>query len=209
MENRKDNLKNFIFRNLPRLTKRVNCVFRYFGGLPEAPQLPPGLSWDYASADLIERMFNKGFRKRVLKGLLLRGVMGIIIHDGRQWVAHGFVSPPGITQPQHLPQKMVKDFWWFFFMHTRTAYRHRGLQKCCISLRLLLVDKYKGQLEAAMVDTDINNVPAKKGIRSSGFKPNGIVTTLYLLLPKIGPRVIWWSWDKDRKHPAMDDLIRG
>lgn len=199
-------MKSIIRKILPRISKRVNTIYRYAGVQPEEPGLPPGLEWDVASAVLIKRVFS-GDEPRcgALIKLLQRGAQGIIIHDGCEWAAHGFISPPGIALPRHLHANIVQAFWWFFYMHTRPEWRRKGLQKACIQLGIGLVHKLFGQSDLIMSDTSINNIPSRRAFLRTGFEPAGIIRVQELRLPKLGIYPLYSRWSEGENHGGLPE----
>ena len=196
-------MKKIILRAVPRLKKRVSLVYSYKGKVIDEPNLPTGLKWDVATIELIGQLMGNDEKRGVrLKKLIRQGAKGVIIHDGESWAAHGFFSPPGVALPEHLPVKIVKNYWWLFNMHTRIGCRGQGLQKCCNRIRFQLINELNGSGHI-MTDTGLYNIPARKGFISTGFSPKGFIYTIRLKLPKIGSKLIFWRWVRNGEHPKI------
>lgn len=187
---------------LPRLEKRVSCIYKFSGEMPDLSDIEKTIVWERASIDLIDRAFkNSPKRAKVLKKLLAEGAIGIIILDGNQWLAHGFISPPGVALPKHLPSRIVLKYWWMFYMHTRPAFRGQGLQKKAILLRLKEIHEAESEIKDIMTDINIKNIPSRKAFNRIGFKPAGVSTSVQLYFPRFGSKTLWWRWDKNKAHP--------
>jgi len=197
-------LKDLIAKSVQRVAWRESVVYRYAGILPEEPDLPRNLQWDQATQELIDAvMADAGSRRDALKRLLAQGSHGIIIHNGRHWAAHGFFSPPGVRLPKHMPNNLVREPWWLFYMHTHPDWRRRGLQKACVRLKIRYIFDLGGNPNKIMVDTGLDNVPARKGFLRTGFEPAGVIRTLELRVPKLGTRLLYINWNPGESHKEI------
>lgn len=197
-------MKDIITRALPRINRRVNTVFRCRDIQPEIPPLPLGLQWEVASVELIEQVFpGDKQRSRALLNLLRKGARGIIIHDGQHWAAHGFISPPGVALPGHLPANIVQAYWWFFYMHTCPHWRRKGLQKACINLGIKHKKESGGNLNEVLSDTGVDNLPSRKAFLRTGFEPTGIIRVRGLRLPRLGTYPLYYRWDEEESHGRL------
>jgi RimJ/RimL family protein N-acetyltransferase len=179
-------------------------LYRFGDALPQAPDLPPGLYWEHATYELVDRVVDNTERRRVsLQALLAQGARGIIIHDGKQWAAHDFFSPPGIKLPHHLPGNVVRDAWWLFYMHTHPKWRRQGLQKACIKLKIRLIQELGGRVGETIIDADAGNIVSHRAIVRTGFEPAGVLRTLELLLPKLGTFVLHAKWSREEPHGGI------
>ena len=189
---------------LPRFKKKINCVYQNTGKLTDQLELNSIYVWEQASPDLIERVFKDVPKKKdALKKLLNEGAKGVIIFDGLQWVAHGFISPPGVALPEHLPIKVVKNHWWLFYMHTRESYRGRGLQKLCTRIRMQIINKNRKNHEQIFTDIGLNNIASRRCFIRNRFAEKGLIVNYNLYLPKVRPITIWFRWDKNKAHPKL------
>lgn len=197
-------MKQSLKRFFPKLRKRTNVIYRFSGNMPYPPNLPPGLYWEPASEALLDLVMSDDHsRCEALKGLLAQGAQGIIIHDGERWAAHGFISPPGISLPHHIPKRIVSEPWWLFYMHTSKEWRRRGLQKACIKLKLRFINQLAGRIDMVMTDTGEDNMPSRKGFITTGFVPAGVVRSLELHVPKHGIVLLHAKWNRTELHKEL------
>jgi RimJ/RimL family protein N-acetyltransferase len=91
--------------------------------------------------------------------------------------------------------------YWIFYCRTKEKYQGRGLYKASICL-LANWAREKDPSARVYIDTSPENIPARRAIRSAGFAPRGVITTLNLQLPKI-QFLLWGYWDKNASHPKL------
>lgn len=143
-------------------------------------------------------------RERMLAAYLERGYTGLLVRNGSDAVAFGWLSEPSQAGPFHLAETIQRlPNYWIFNCWTAPAARGRGLFK--VILAALCKEaraRMKGPPEAVFIDTTAGNLPARRAILASGFQPAGVVTTCILGVP----RVRWWKWsrwDSGRLHPQL------
>lgn len=186
--------------------KRFQMIYKFQCVLPPSPKLHNGLYWTIASEYSINCFIrNDNLRAITLNRLIKSGASGIILHDGDEWVAHGFVAPGNSRMPQHIPRGVRKEMGnVIFYMHTRLEWRGKGLQKACISLILhSLIPNHHFSQVIAYTDVNVSNTISRKAFQSTGFKPCGTLRSVELRLPKIGS-LAFGHWMKDAPHPPMD-----
>lgn len=187
---------------IPHFYKRTSLIYCYSEKSLLNQNTLDHYWWTSATHETVNYFFSKDEeRKNSLFRIMKKGAIGVIIHDQDQWLAHGFIAPPGTKVIDHLPCKMTFNNWWFFYMHTKKEYRGQGLQKLCLSLRLNMVKNLAKTSPSIMVDTGINNVPSQKALLRAGFKPYGVLRVTNMKIPKIGNKVVYFNWQQNEKHP--------
>jgi len=192
-----------IIRRLKKVVK-TNLVYVYDSEFPSDVSLPDGLTWDYATPELIEKYFNQDEKKaKKFRLFLKKECIGVIIHNDDEWVNHGWMMTPNSTYvPLHLPRWVKKlESYWFFHDHTKFEFRGNGFHKLSMKIRLNLI-KQKSNINYPIYTDTSPNKFSRFSIESVGFEPAGKITTIRLGHPKI--KVVGFGrWDKKASHPSL------
>jgi len=166
--------------------------------------LPTGMEWTRATRDSVVRFFRDDpRRKKTFSRFIDKGYYGVIIYHGAEWVNYGWMSTPNTFGPPHLPPGLrQRPVYWLFYAHTAPTYRGRGLHRYGMKLRIAHAFNITENAKI-YTDTTADNVASRKGIRSVGFEPKGIIDTHELRISRVKPWV-WGSWDVDANHPRLD-----
>lgn len=194
--------------NFSHIIKFKNpVVYKYQGGVPDDIIILDGLNWVMATNENIERYFSKSNQsmKSKLKNFLKMGAYGIIIHDGREWVTRGFLSPPNVYLPKYIPRRIAKNSWCYFWMHTKTEWRGRGLHNTMIRLGLNFIFSTKQNGYDIIADTETWNIPSRKGFIRNGFKPYGMLFVVSTRISILKGNNIFSLWSKRIKHPPIEE----
>lgn len=178
-------------------------------------QLP--LNWDYSedipsefkhvilNQDQVRHFFRREpTREKTFGKFLIQGFRGITWYTSSEWISYAWISTPETLGPPHLPYWIRKlPVYWIFYCRTKEQYQGRGLYKASISL-LARWAREKAPNAPVYIDTALDNIPSRRAIKSVGFLPAGIITTLELKLPKVS-YVLWGKWDKEASGNAQGD----
>lgn len=185
----------------------VDLVYRYTGGRPQAPELPPDTSWAYITEELIERYFgDQPRRRRWYRGYLRQGCIGIVLYNPSGWMGVGWFTTPQVKGPYHLPEGMQKlPVYWFFEDLVRPAYRGRRLHGLLVSLRFWLAYERheKATPPEIFSDVEVSNVRSRRTYLSSGFVPAGVVDSRSFTIPRFRSFVVG-QWKAEVAHPAFE-----
>jgi RimJ/RimL family protein N-acetyltransferase len=184
--------------------KRCLLVYELVDYPREEPHLPKNVRWAQATRDIVEDLFRHDpRRKETFLRFIDRGYYGVIIYHDSQWMNYGWMSMPDTCGPPHLPVSIQqRHACWLFYAHTLPRYRGCGLHKYSIQLRVAHALNTIGHVRI-YTDTTAENTASRKGIVSMGFKPEGIIHTVELMIPRV-KRWVWGSWDMKAEHPPLD-----
>lgn len=161
--------------------------------------------WQKSDAQTIIKFFeNDPKRLSAFSKFLRRGCLGIVWHNGREWIAYAWMSLPETCAPPHLPQWIRRlPVYWIFFCRTKDKYQGQGLYKASLSLLARWARERDPKAEV-YIDTEPYNIPSRRAIEAVGFSPRGIITTWTLRVPKLS-LVLWGRWDQDAPHPEVGE----
>lgn len=184
----------------------VQTLVYQFAG-PMEP-VPAGLgvgTWIPAGQSSVNLLFAEDAeRRRRFLRFLDMGAWGIFLVRNLEWVAYGWVTPPGIANPPHLPRwTRFLGAHWIFYCHTRAEHRRKGFYK---SLLRQIVDRIRARDESARIlcDTLPENFASRRAVLQSGFVPKGVVTSYHFNLPPFGGFTFGGCWQTKEPHrPEM------
>lgn len=156
------------------------------------------------SYDLLKIFFDKkGPNYVTFMRFIDRGFRGLIWYDEDQWASYAWLSLPSTFGPPHLPRNVRKlPYYWIFYCRTRVEYQGRGLYKA--SLNLLSKHAREADPNAQVyIDTEPRNFPSRRAIKSVGFVPAGVISNLFLRLPRVR-LVVWERWDRKAWYPEIE-----
>lgn len=189
--------------------RREELVYCFAGATPELAPLPAGLEYHQLDEERVRRFFGQDEedRDRHLAYLrfLANGCAGVLIAEGETWASVGWVSHPGSSTPPHLNRRIIgQDKLWTFYVHTKPAYRRRGLQKAGLNYRIRLGREIVGD-GAVPVFNDVSpeNVPSRRAQLRCGFEPAGRLRLLNVTVPRLGSWA-WGRWTVDAPHPDLE-----
>lgn len=183
--------------------KRLDLVFQLSNDLrKDASELAPPFNWVAASPNNIIQHFNEEPLKTTFLQFLKKDFYGVLILENSNWVAYGWMSCPSTLGPIHLSSQIQRlNVFWIFYCHTKESFRGQGLYKRI--LKLLIQQAFRESKEAEIyIDTQGNNIAARKAIVSVGFEPKGIINTYKLGIPKLKS----WNvgkWNTEVAHPPL------
>jgi GNAT superfamily N-acetyltransferase len=170
------------------------------GAETTGPELlpPAGVEIEIACQSNLERFFIEHAHYKLFQGFLDERHVGLVLHDGQQWLSYAWMANPRSPVPPHLPQWVrTLSPYWIFFCHTRESFRGRGLYKAALDFlcRRALEGRLSGsnRAEEVLIDTEASNRASRKGIIATGFKERGVLICHYLRLPSFS-RVFKWHW---------------
>jgi len=183
--------------------KRDLLTYSWPGGSVGEVLVPDGLQFTQATEDIINSSFaNDPSREKTFKRFVHAGYCGYILHNESEWVNYGWMSPPGVFGPPHLPDELKKiDCYWLFYQHTKKEYRGRGYYKLSLKLQLCSIMSDEC-IHPTFIDTTLDNIASRRGILTVGFEPKGIIHTREVHIPKV-KSWIWGYWDLHAEHPGI------
>lgn len=165
----------------------------------------PYTSMDYQLSQIdrenVHELFDDELRRRErFVEYMDDGHVGMVIHDGTEWMSRGWtVTPESTAAPRALPDEICSNDWyWLFDAETNPDYRGHGLFKEINRVRTKWVYDRDPNAEV-YTDTGVDNV-ARYGIESSGFEPRGLITLIRIEIPG-GDLWKWSRWNRDAPHP--------
>ncbi|NVN92182.1 MAG: GNAT family N-acetyltransferase [Desulfuromonadales bacterium] len=163
--------------------------------------------FDILTLPIIDKYFKDNtVLSTIFKNYLHQGASGIVLHDGENWMSYGMISMPGCKQPPQLPYSVKKlNCCWIFYCHTNNKYRGRGLYKKLLKhIDEYIHDMFGEHCPDIFIDTQVDNIPARRAILSSGFRPVGIFYVLYLWIPKIIKYPFYGIWRNEQAHNIIE-----
>lgn len=170
------------------------------------PESSDSDGWELASAGGIQSAFHGDLtRARRFHMYLERKHTGLLLVRGGKWMAYGWISKPGVSSPGHLPKWIgALDAWWIFGCHTHESFRRQGIYKQLLA-RLITSARIKGTAKQIYIDTHADNIPSRRAILGSGFRPCGIFSTYRMWTPMAGMQVVGGRWRIEQPHPALPE----
>ena len=157
----------------------------------------------WATPAMIREVFRDDNRRKARFLEFLRtGRRGLILMADQGWAGYAWLSPPGAAGPPHLPISIARERHWVFHCRTHESFRRRGLYK--LALRQVISHVSASSCEASLfIDTQVENLAARRAFASVGFTPRGVARTTTVGLPRIAS---WThaSWRPGQAHPAPD-----
>lgn len=152
------------------------------------------LEWDWASNNIINHYFDlDNLKGRTFKRMLSKRFVGILSGTDGKWTSYAWMKPPGCKGPSHLPRKIRKlPVYWIFYCRTEDNYQGMGIFKQSLS-NLADWARKKSLSADIYIDTGAGNISSQKAILAVGFRPCGVIRTLYIVFPKIG-QVTFGTW---------------
>jgi hypothetical protein len=198
-------------RRLPALLARSRAeslVFRYppFVAAPADPVCAESDAWLTAAPCAVEYLFSDDPQRRDLfLDFLRQGCTGLfLIRDGRR-LCHRWYSPPGSSLPAHLPVACRrKGGYWVFFCRVREESRGQGLYKGLL-MKMVSSIREADPLASVVVDTEPQNLPARRAIQAAGFLPCGKIVGYKFGIPSKWRR-IFGRWYLELPHPPYEPL---
>ena len=193
---------------LNRLVERVRSeqvVYRYSErSAPDCNVPGENVRVEWVTTDLVGEVLDSYRLQVQFYYYLALGHSGILAHDGRSWIAYGWICKPTSRRvPNQLPDWLGElDLYWLFSGRTRTEYRRRGWHKYLLTKRIEAI--YAHDPGASIfTDTRIDNV-SRHSMVSTGFDPAGMLTSYRLPpVPITGITLGWWDWNLP--HPPLPD----
>jgi len=185
--------------------RRVELVFKFPYKLKkESYELAHPFSRMPANLNTVVRYFPTDPLNTIFLNFIKDNFYGVFICENGNWVAYGWMSRPSTPGPIHLSPAIQKlKVFWIFYCHTKESFRGRGLYKTV--LRILIQQAFHENKEAEIyMDTQLDNIPARKAILTVGFKPQGTVYTYKFGIPKI-KIWNWCKWNKEAVHLTLID----
>jgi RimJ/RimL family protein N-acetyltransferase len=185
---------------------RKTLVYEYaaLAETHDVAALEPEAEWRIADSEVVETAFrNDAERIRRFHGYLQSRHTGLILARGGRWIAYGWCGSPQAEAPPHLPPWTSNlAAYWIFGCHTHERYRCRGIYKQLLA-RLTALILAKESSFPIYIDTRAENIPSRRAILASGFRPRGIFSTYRVWAPLMGPRIIGGCWRRDESHPDL------
>jgi RimJ/RimL family protein N-acetyltransferase len=185
------------------MPKRIDLVFQLSDDLTkDASELVPPFNWVAANPNNIVQYFDEQPLKTTFLKFLKKEFYGVLILENSNWVAYGWISRPSTLGPIHLPSEIQRlKVFWIFYCHTKESFRGRGLYKRV--LKLLMQQALNESKDAEIyIDTQRDNIAARKAIVSVGFEPKGIINTYKFGIPKL-KSWNWGKWNTQVDHPPL------
>jgi hypothetical protein len=182
--------------------RRMDClVYRLPQGWKPRGDPPNRVNWTMADTGNTRLLFDEDkSRRETFLNFLREGSLGVFLYRHDTWIAYGWMSRPSMLGPQHLPRRIrSSSVYWIFYCRTRDGFGGLGFYKLVLRL---LAQRAMQECENAnvYVDTEINNMAARRAILSAGFEPEGAVTAYRLRVPKVNSWT-WGRWKTDVAHP--------
>lgn len=178
-------------------------VYTYPGSVPEEePKILGGFTQELLSTAQIDRFFGRSatLRLRFMR-YIRQGFVGMLIHDGSQWITYAWMSTPSSGLPPHLPKwKNVERVYWIFGCRTEERFRGKGYYKQALRLLMHQALRLEGCQPQILIDTSLHNRPSRRAISEIGFEPAGVIRCASLALPFIC-RFVWGEWHRHEAHP--------
>lgn len=176
-------------------------VYEYAGALVPVPTGSD--EWRIAHAREIDSVFcaDPQRRDRFQRYVDAR-YAGIVLVRGGRWISYGWCTNPQSQAPPHLPRWVGSlGAYWIFGCHTHAAFRHQGIYKELLA-RLVALVRESYTSAKIYIDTHVDNMPSRRGILASGFKPCGVFSTYRVWAPLVGTQVVGGRWRNDEPHPT-------
>lgn len=185
-------IKDYLIFSLPRNWASLCSIY-------------PAWKWTWLDQEKVRRFFSQEKKLCNIFGRFLEeGFTGLVWYHGDTWVSYAWMSLPETAGPWHLPRNIRKlPVYWIFYCRTKHEYQRQGLFKASLNLFCQWA-REKDHNARIYIDTTPENIPSRQAIKSIGFLPAGIITTLYLGLPKVS-WILWGKWDKKAPHPRMPE----
>lgn len=160
--------------------------------------------WQIASCRGIQSVFRDDLiRATRFRQYLEAKHTGLLLARGGKWIAYGWISPPGGSNPPHLPRWTgTLEAPWIFGCHTREGYRRQGIYKRLLA-RLVGLATQEGISTKIYIDTHADNIPSRLAIVGAGFRPVGIFSTYRFWTPVAGTRIVGGRWRIEQPHPEL------
>ena len=168
------------------------------------PVPPAGVEFELAGHFSLEKFFANHVHYNLFQSFLNDRHIGLILHDGQQWLSYAWMANPQSPAPPHLPQWVrTLSPYWIFFCHTKEAFRRRGLYKLAIDFlcRSALEGRLGPPAQKVLIDTESSNRASRNGIVSAGFKEYGALVCHYLRLPSFS-KAFKWHWHEYAGMPC-------
>lgn len=166
------------------------------------PSAVLGVDFTWASTETVNTLFTVDQLRHKFLGFLATGFTGLVLHRDETWVTYAWMTTPSTAGPPHLPDWTSElGANWIFYCRTRQGFRGQGLYKH--ALQMLIGQARQESPEArVMIDTSPANLPSRRAVLATGFRPSGAIVTHQLRIPRVA-RWVWGSWDEDFEHPPM------
>jgi RimJ/RimL family protein N-acetyltransferase len=166
--------------------------------------VPDGCEWQLASSRSVQEVFgNDPRRLQRFQRYLKANYAGLFLVRGGQWVCYGWFSHPHSAGPPHLPRWSGRlGAYWIFGCHTHASFRQHGFYKRLL-LRLTELIRQREDVAEIYIDTYVSNIPSRRAILASGFKPRGVATTCRGWAPLLGTYALAGKWRRRESHPEI------
>jgi hypothetical protein len=182
-------------------------MYRYAPAI--APELSPppieGLAWSWLDLDSIDRLFEEEpGRRQLYQRYLKLGHLGAIATVSGEWAACVWMALPGSPRPPQIPLNLAHRAFWLFSSATQPRFGGQGLYK--FVMRMLIIEAFRREpLPEILGDIDPNNIPPRRGTKSLGFVPVGMLDCIYLWVPRLIHVPILWHWDRRASQPPLPE----
>jgi len=167
--------------------------------------VPPELTVKAFEREDIPRFFTADrARTSAFSRFLDQGFLGVLLHDGKQWVSYCWITTPQTGIPPHL-SAVIHGLqpYWLFNAHVRDEFRRGGLHKLIVRLSLKRIYDLSGPSSVVFADTDVENIPARRSMRTLGFAPAGLLRLRRFSIPRVYS-VARGEWHPDAPHPFLE-----
>ncbi len=160
--------------------------------------------WRIADSELVESAFRGDpERERRFRQFLDARYNGLILIRNGRWLAYGWCSNPRGPGPTHLPRWTgALGGYWIFSCHTQARFRGRGIYKQLLA-RFTTSLSQDTSSSKIFIDTHAENIPSRRAILASGFRPCGVFSTYRVWAPLAGSRVVGGRWRTEETHPNL------
>jgi hypothetical protein len=177
-------------------------VYKYTSRNSPYVDLPVGIEVTYLDESTIHRFFAQDERlSGVFTKFAIQGFVGLVLHEGDNWITYGWLSTPYSRQPVHLPSWIKRlNVYWIYYCRTKDQCRGRGFYK--LALRLLVGHVLSKGEPTVYIDTEQANIASRRAILSTGFQPCGVMQCTSYGIPWLRHYTVG-KWSHTAQHPEL------